>query len=423
MSIMKTLMGASLLAISAASASAEDIAITGGTAFTNGGKGKVENATVLIHDGKIQSVTAGGEVPAGYRSVDASGKWVTVGLMAAGTNLGLMDVGLSGNINDARASDAKNGIGLEVSYAFNPDTTIIPNTRIEGVTRAVTGFSASKDMWRGQSAVIALAGDDMIVREHAVLSIDMDEGAASSNGGSRAALWDSVITKLEESRPNGDDEGDKKDDDKKDKKPKYDSAKAALDRLFAGEIPLLVEVERKADILNVIKLKERFGIEVVITAGGEAWMVAEELAAAKIPVVIDPIRNLPEDFDTLGQTGAAAGRLAAAGVKVAFLAPDTHNTRLVAQSAGNAVAMGMSWEDAMDALTVNAADIFGVADSYGTLEAGKDADVVVWTGDPLELMTTADAVFIRGEEVPMVSRQTKLRDRYMDLPRSPAYVK
>lgn len=417
MNIMKTLMGASLLAISAVSASAEDIAITGGTAFTNGGKGKVENATVLIRDGKIQSVTAGGEVPAGYRSVDASGKWVTVGLMAAGTNLGLMDVGLSGNINDARASDAKNGIGLEVSYAFNPDTTIIPNTRIEGVTRAVTGFSASKDMWRGQSAVIALAGDNMIVREHAVLSVDMDEGAAKSNGGSRAAMWDSVITKLEEARPNGD---DKKDDDKK---PKYDSAKAALDRLFAGEIPLLVEVERKADILNVIKLKERFGIDVVITAGGEAWMVAEELAAAEIPVLIDPLRNLPEDFDTLGQTGAAAGRLAAAGVKVAFLAPDTHNTRLVPQSAGNAVAMGMSWEDAMDALTVNAADIFGVADSYGTLEAGKDADVVVWTGDPLELMTTADAVFIRGEEVPMVSRQTKLRDRYMDLTRSPAYIK
>jgi len=420
MRTFKSLMGASLVALMTAGASAEDIAITGGTAFTDGGSGKVENATVLIHDGKIQSVTAGGAVPAGYRAVDASGKWVTVGFMVSGSNLGLMDVPLSGNLNDAR-TDAKNGMGLEVKYAFNPASTLIPVTRIEGVTRAVTGFSGSKDMWRGQSAVVALAGDDMIVADHVALSIDMDEGAAKSNGGSRAALWDSVITTLEGARPNGDD--DKKDDDKKDKKPKYDSGKAALERVMTGEVPLLVEVERKADILNVIELKKRFGINVVITSGAEAWMVADELAAAGIPVVMDPSRNLPEDFDTLGNTSAAAGRLHAAGVKVAFMAPDTHNSRLVVQNAGIAVAMGMPWDAAVDAISKNPAEIFGVAGSYGTMTAGKDADVVIWNGDPLELMTSADAVFIRGEQIALESRQTKLRDRYMDLPRSPAYNK
>ncbi|WP_286830400.1 MULTISPECIES: amidohydrolase family protein [Kordiimonas] len=421
MSMIKSLMGASLVALMTAGVNAEDIAITGGTAFTDGGSGKVENATVLIHDGKIQSVTSGGDVPAGYRAVDASGKWVTVGFMVSGSNLGLQDVPLSGNLNDARASDHKNGMGLEVKYAFNPASTLIPITRIEGVTRAVTGFSASKDMWRGQSAVVALAGEDMIVADHVSLSIDMDESAARSNGGSRAALWDSVITTLEGARPNGDD--DKDDDDKKDKKPKYDSGKIALERVMTGEVPLLVEVERKADILNVIELKKRFGINVVITAGAEAWMVADELAAAGIPVVMDPSRNLPEDFDTLGNTSAAAGRLHAAGVKVAFMAPDTHNSRLVVQNAGIAVAMGMPWEAAVDAISKNPAEIFGVASSYGTMEAGKDADVVVWNGDPLELMTSADAVFIRGEQVALESRQTKLRDRYKDLTRSPAYNK
>ncbi|MFC4349025.1 amidohydrolase family protein [Kordiimonas lipolytica] len=418
---LKSLMGASLVALMTAGVSAEDIAITGGTAFTDGGSGKVENATVLIHDGKIQSVTAGGDVPAGYRTVDASGKWVTVGFMVSGSNLGLMDVPLSGNLNDARATGSSNGMGLQVKYAFNPASTLIPVTRIEGVTRAVTGFSGSKDMWRGQSAVVALAGDDMIVADYVALSIDMDEGAASSNGGSRAALWDTVITTLEGARPSGDD--DKKDDEKKDKKPKYDSGKMALERVMKGEVPLLVEVERKADILNVIELKKRFGINVVITAGAEAWMVADELAAAGIPVVLDPSRNLPEDFDTLGNTSAAAGRLHAAGVKVAFMAPDTHNSRLVVQNAGIAVAMGMPWEAAVDAISKNPAEIFGVADSYGTMEAGKDADVVVWDGDPLEVMTSADAVFIRGEEVPLVSRQTKLRDRYKELSRSPAFNK
>lgn len=421
MSKMKKLMGASLVALMTAGVNAEDIAITGGTAFTDGGKGKVENATVLIHDGKIQSVSAGGEVPAGYRTVAADGKWVTVGFMVSGTTLGLMEVSLSGNINDSRASKTANGKGLEVGYAFNPASTLIPNTRIEGVTRAVTGFAGSKDMWLGQSAVIALAGDDMIVAPHVALSVDMDEGAANSNFGSRAGLWDVVITTLENARPADEEAG--KDDDKKAKKPKYDSGKAALDRVMKGEMPLLVEVERKADILQTIALKKRFGIDVIITSGAEAWMVADELAAAGIPVVMDPTRDLPEDFDSLGNTGAAAARLHAAGVKVAFVGPDTHNARLVVQNAGNAVAMGMPWDAAVDAISKNPAEIFGVADSYGTLTPGKDADVVVWDGDPLEVMSSPDAVFIRGEEVPLVSRQTKLRDRYKDITRAPAYRK
>lgn len=420
MSIMKSFVGASLMAIMAGAANAENIAITGGTAFTDGGGGKVENATVLIRDGKIQSVMAGSEVPDGYRAVDASGKWVTVGFMVTGTDLGLREVSLSGNITDHNASKAKNTIGMDAAYAFNPASTIIPITRIEGVTRATTGITASKDMWEGQGLVVALAGDDMIVRRHAYVGLDMDEGAASSNYGSRAPLWDEVITKLEHARPNGGD--DKKDDDKA-KKPKYDSGKAALDRVMTGEVPLMITVERKADILHTIDLKARFGIDVIIHGGAEAWMVADKLAAAGIPVLLDPTRNLPEDFDSLANTGTAAARLHAAGVKVAFLPPDTHNSRLVVQNAGNAVAMGMPWDAAVDAISKNPAEIFGVAANYGTLAPGNDADVVVWDGDPLEVMTSADAVFIRGEEVPLVSRQTKLRDRYKDLSRSPAYKK
>lgn len=422
MKMIKSLAGVSLAALMATAAWAENIAITGGTAFTDGGGGKVENATVLIKDGKIEAVSEGGTVPAGYRTVDASGKWVTVGFMVSGTALGLEEVSLSGNITDHRASKAKNTIGMDVAYAFNPANTVLANTRIEGVTRATTQFTGSKDMWRGQGAVIALAGEDMIVRPQAFISIDMDEGAANSNFGSRAPLWDEVITKLEHARPSGDDEAGKEGGDKK-KKEKYDSGKMALDRLFAGDASLFMEVERKADILHAIALKERFGINVVIGYGAEAWMVADKLAAAGIPVVIDPTRALPEDFDTLANTGKAAARLHAAGVKIAFLPPDTHNSRLVVQNAGNAVAMGLPWDAAVDAITKNPAEIFGVADSYGTLAPGMDADVVVWDGDPLELMTSADAVFIRGEEVPLVSRQTKLRDRYKDLTRSPAFRK
>ncbi len=420
MKMIKSLAGVSLAALMATSVCAENIAITGGTAFTDGGSGKVENATVLIKDGKIESVLSGGDVPGGYRTVDAGGKWVTVGFMVSGTALGLEEVSLSGNITDHRATKAKNTIGMDVAYAFNPANTVIPNTRIEGVTRATTQFTGSKDMWRGQGAVIALAGDEMIVRPQAFISIDLDEGSANANFGSRAPMWDALITKLENARPQGDDDPGKEDDKKK---ATYDSAKMALDKLFAGDLSLFVEVERKADILHAIALKDRFGIDVVIGYGAEAWMVADELAKAGIPVVLDPTRALPEDFDTLANTGKAAARLHAAGVKIAFLPPDTHNSRLVVQNAGNAVAMGLPWDAAVDAITKNPAEIFGISDSYGTLAPGMDADVVVWDGDPLELMTSPDAVFIRGEQVPLVSRQTKLRDRYQVITRAPAYRK
>ena len=417
---------------------AEDVAITGGTAFTNGGKGKVENATVLISSSGIVSVVSGGPVPAGYRTVDASGKWVTAGFMVAGSSLGLGEVSLSGDNNDARADKAKDGIVLDVAYSLNPKNAIIANTRIEGVTRAVTQFSRSKDNWIGLGAVIQLGGDStdkMITHNKAFLHLDVDEGAARSNGGSRSAMWAEVIKKLDGAKPKpksdednkaaeNDENDEKKEGNKKKAKEKKGGDKI-LAELFSDNLPLPLQVNahRVSDIRQVIKLKERYGIEVMLTGAREAWMVADELAAAGIPVLIDPLDNLPSRFDMLASTSASAARLHAAGVKVAFLPPDTLNARLVVQSAGNAVAMGMPWEAAIDALTVNAAEIFGVSDHYGTLTEGKVADVVVWDGDPLEVMTSPDHVFIQGEEIPLVSRQTKLRDRYKEIPRAPGLKK
>jgi len=405
---------------------AEDIAITGGTAFTNGGKGKVENATVLMSDGKIVSVTTGGAVPAGYRALDASGKWITVGFMASGTSLGMGEVGLSGDNNDARAPKAKDTIGLDVVYSLNPFNAVIANTRIEGVTRAVTQFGGTKDNWLGTGAVIQLGGetaDDMIVRNKAFIHLDVDEGAAGANGGSRSAMWADVIKKLDGAKPKPKDDmkdADNKKTDKKKPKEKSEGDKL-LASLFAGDISLQVNAHRASDIRQVIALQKRYGFTVMLTGAREAWMVADELAAANIAVLINPLDNLPSRFDMLASTGANAARLQAAGVKIAFLPPDTYNSRLVVQSAGNAVAMGLPWEAAVDALSVNAAEIFGVSDSYGKLAPGMDADVVVWDGDPLEVMTSPDAVFIQGEQIPLVSRQTKLRDRYKEIPRAPGF--
>ena len=416
---------------------AEDVAVTGGTAFTNGGNGKVENATILMSDGKIVSVTSGGVVPDGYRTLDATGKWVTVGFMSSGGSLGLGEVNLSGDNNDATAPKAKDTINLDVAHSLNPYNAIIANTRIEGVTRAVSQFSRSKDNWIGTGSVIQLGGkaaSDMIVRGKAFIHLDVDEGAARGNGGSRSALWADVLKKLDDAKPKPKDDETKeseKDDDAKDgdkkadkKKPKEKTGgKKLLADLFAGKFSLQVNAHRASDIAHVIAMQKHYGFSVMLTGAREAWMMADELAAAGIPVLLNPLDNLPSRFDMLASTSQNAARLHAAGVKIAFLPPDTNNSRLVVQSAGNAVAMGLPWEAAVDAMTVNPAEIFGVADSYGTLKEGMDADVVVWNGDPLEVMTSPDAVFIQGDQIELVSRQSKLRDRYKEIPRAPGFKK
>jgi imidazolonepropionase-like amidohydrolase len=430
MNILSTLKGASVaVAIAGASLSAayaEDIAITGGTAFTNGGKGKIENATILVSDGKISSVNAGGDVPSGYRVIDASGQWVTVGLMATGTTLGLTEVPLSGSLNDATAGNAKNTIGLDVTYAIDPSSTLIPITRIEGITRAVTGLSSTKDYWLGQGAVIHLGdGFDLVEKQGAYIGLQIGEGAARKAGGSRAALWQEIYAKLEGARPEPEsgEKEDGKDEKKADKKKKPSAEKKALERLFNGETSLMVTANRAADILQVIRLKKHFGFEVILTGAVEAWRVADELAKADIPVVLDALESLPQSFETLGATQTNAGRLVAAGVTIAITGKGSHNARLMPQNAGNAVSNGLSWEAAMDAMTVGPAKIFGMSDSYGTLEAGKDADIVVWNGDPIELSTSPTAVLIKGDQIELVSRQTKLRDRYLEITRSPQFKK
>ena len=185
--------------------------------------------------------------------------------------------------------------------------------------------------------------------------------------------------------------------------------------MIKGEIPLLVDARRAADIRQVIALKQRHPqLNIAITYATEGWRVAKELAENNIAVILNPEANLPFGFDQLGATLKNAGRLAAQGVKVS-IGMETHNIRLARQHAGNAVANGLSWEQGLAALTINVANLYGVDDKLGSLEVGKQADVVVWSGDPLEVTETAEHVIISGMPVKMESRQTKLRDRYLTL--------
>ena len=200
----------------------------------------------------------------------------------------------------------------------------------------------------------------------------------------------------------------------------------ALQGVVSGDIPLLANVERASDIEALINLTDEYELRAIINGGAEAWMLADRVAAANIAVILVPTVNLPFSFDVINARLGAANILVEAGVTVALAAEGSnpsHNARNITQSAGNAVADGLDWDIALRAITLAPAEIYGVADSVGSIEAGKAADLVIWPADPFELTTYAETVMINGVLIPMVSRQTLLRDRYLqsESGKPPAY--
>ncbi|MFQ3189824.1 MAG: imidazolonepropionase-like amidohydrolase [Paraglaciecola sp.] len=395
---------------------AKSIAIVGAKVHTMSSQGTINNATVLIKDGKIQRVMEGELALSGYEIIDANGKSVTPGLIGASTTLGLVDVGFSAGTNDSNSSltsISKTGAAFDVSYAINPDSSLMAIARIEGVTSAATSMGQTGQLFNGQGAMISL-GDisNPVIQAKAFISTRVGNSGADTMGGSRSVLWVSLEKALAEAKfaigksltPSDEWHGELSRADI-----------AALIPLVKGEMPLLVDARRAADIRQVIALKQRQPqLNIVITHATEGWRVAKELVDNNIPVILDPEANLPFGFDQLGSTLKNAGRLAAAGVKVS-IGMETHNIRLARQHAGNAVANGLSWDQGLAALTINVAKLYGIDDQLGSLEAGKVADVVIWSGDPLEVTEVAEMVLIAGEIVDMQSRQSKLRDRYLKL--------
>lgn len=395
---------------------AKNIAIVGAKVHTMSSQGTLDNATVLIKDGKIQRVVQEQPVLAGYEVINANGKVVTPGLIGASTSLGLVDVGFSAGTNDSNSSltsISKTGAAFDVSYAINPDSSLMAIARIEGVTSAATSMGRTGQLFNGQGAVITLGDANApVLQERAFISTRVSNSGADTVGGSRGVLWVSLKNALAEAKfaigkslkPSNEWHGELSRSDI-----------AALIPVVKGEIPLLVDARRAADIRQVIALKQRQPqLNIVITYATEGWRVAKELADNNIPVILDPEANLPFGFDQLGSTLENAGRLADAGVKVS-IGMETHNIRLARQHAGNAVANGLNWDQGLAALTINVASLYGIEDKLGSLETGKLADLVIWSGDPLEVTESAELVLISGEPINMQSRQSKLRDRYLKL--------
>lgn len=411
-----------LAAVSAA-AQADTYAIINGVIHTQGDAGVIREGTVLIRDGRIAGVGRDITIPEDAEVIDAAGKVVTPGLMDPASALGLVEVGAVDASVDTSTKSDRFTAAHSVADAINPRSTLIPIQRIEGVTRAISVPGPSWDggnIISGRSAAISLGSvDDFIVKEHAGMHVSFGETGAKLAGGTRGTAMLALREALQDAK---DYAGNRRAFEAADR---YDYALSRLDLdalqpVIRGEMPFVASVNRASDIEAMLRLAGDFGLDLVISGGAEAWMVADQLAAADVPVILNTLQNLPSSFESIGSSLQNAAALHAAGVKIAFTA-GSHNARNITQYAGNAVANGLSWTAALAAITTNPAEIFGIG-NFGRLEPGYDADVVVWDGDPLEVTTYADHVFIRGSKVDMTSRQILLRERYRDRePRPQSY--
>jgi imidazolonepropionase-like amidohydrolase len=426
----------------AGAASAETVAIVGGHIHTVGAAGEINSGTVLIKDGKIVAVGADVQVPAGAKVIDAKGAVVTPGFIAADAGLGETEVGVDEDALELGDFTAGPGDGtrdlltqskdltaaFDVQYALNPESTVIPLARLAGITRAVVtpeypyggrrGGEARDALFAGQAAVIKLGGEDLLVKAHAAMVLDLGESGGDHAGGSRNATVQTLKETLADVRAYMHDKAAYE----KNQTRAYAVSKADLEALIPvveGKIPVLVSAQRASDIRLALKIAQEEKLKIILDGADEGWMVAKEIAAAHVPVVLNPTDDLPESFERLGATMNNAARLQAAGVEVVVGgASENYRVRELRYLAGNAVAYGLPWNEALKAVTINPARVFGVADKAGSLEPGKDADVVVWSGDPFEPMSQPIAVFIKGEAQPLTTRSLELRDRYMDLHRS-----
>ncbi|HEX6039531.1 amidohydrolase family protein [Longimicrobium sp.] len=412
----RTLIAAAAAALLATPAAAQTIAITGGTVMPISGPA-IPNGTVLIQNGRIAAVGANVAIPAGAVRIDATGKTVTPGLFESSTNIALVEVDAVGTTNDYRFQDEDQvAAAFNVADGINPRSMVIPVTRIAGVTTVVSRPAGG--LISGQGLAFDLIGDnvgEMAIRSPIAMFGSVSESEQDdAGGGTRGGLFMRLREALEDARvwarnPQAFERGETR---------QFSISRldlAALQPVLRGELPLVLEAHRASDIQTAIRIAQEYNLKLIIAGGTEGWMVADDLARARVPVLVKVLRNLPESFESLGARYDNAALLRRAGVQVAITTGETYKAFNIRQEAGNAVAYGLPYEEALRAVTLYPAQIFGVADRYGTLEPGKVANVVVWDGDPLELLTRVDQVIIRGQQVPMVSRETMLRDRYMNL--------
>jgi imidazolonepropionase-like amidohydrolase len=415
-SVVRRVLGTAAL-FTALPVQAQTVAITGARVHPVSGP-VIENGTVLIRDGRIAAVGANVTVPSEARRIDAAGKWVTPGIFNAGTSLGVTEIGAVGETNDTRAQGNNDGVtaSFRVWDGFNPSSPLLQVTKNDGITTA--GVIPGGSLIGGQGAVVSLRDGpmrDVLLRGPAAMFANL--GARGQNiGSSRGEVFQRLRDVLDDARlyPR------RRADLERNASRPLAARRADLEALqpvLAGTLPIVIDADRATDITQALDLGRQYGMRVAVSSATEGWKVAEQLGAARAYVLVGALNNIPRDFSSLGARQDNAALLHRAGAKVVIAGgTDAFNARNVKYEAGVAVAFGMPWDAALRAVTLTPAELYGVASRTGSLEVGKDATLVVWSGDPFELSTRAEHVFVQGTEVQAPSRQDELMRRYRALP-------
>jgi imidazolonepropionase-like amidohydrolase len=420
-------------AVAAASDPGKPVAITGGKLLTIT-HGTIENGVVVIENGKIAAVGAAGsvKVPAGAQVIDAKGMTVYPGLIDSESHLGLTEIDAAKDTNDLVETSDEIMPHMHVADAFHAETELIPVSRYNGVTNAIVAPD-SQDTLPGQDSLIQLAGSDasqmLLVRDIAMplnftgkqrrnesfasasypqtrmgMAAQMRQSFTDAQG--YAAKWDEYNKKKAATKAG----------DAPPSPPSRDLKLEALLPYLEGKKPVIVKAEEPSDLETAYALAQEFKLHVILNGLTQSQGIYDKVASWELPVIVGSIYDDPKQWERYDAVYKMPGELSKRGVKIAFASFDAHQVRNLPYAAGFAVAFGLPYDEAMKALTLYPAQIWGVDDKLGSLDVGKTANMVVANGDPLDVTTDVKHVFIEGREIPMANRQTELRDRYQNKP-------
>ena len=367
---------------------------------------------VLIDDNKISQVSTSSL--RGDLVINGTGKILTPGIISTDTEIGIVEIGALSVTRD----DSSNlyQIGFSIYDAFNPNSVLIPWNRSNGITSTLTLPQNTNSPIGGLGSFFVLDSSLEISGSKDVVMIGRVGGSGSESRAETFAIIEDLL-EFASSIDSSDMKTYKDIAEIIDGSPIAETMDLhprdlkALHKLVNDELPLIIKANRASDLLKLIKLKEEYDLNLIIMGAQEAGLVASRIAESKIPLIINPINNIPESFDELGANIELAGKLEDLGITLMFNAPRDHNYHLIRQGAGVAVANGMSYAGALKALTLSPVEVFKLG-NRGQIAPGKIADLIIWDADPLEPSSMPEKVFINGEDIDLTSRMSRLTERY-----------
>jgi imidazolonepropionase-like amidohydrolase len=411
--------------------------IRGGTVVPVTGP-RIPNGTVVIENGRITAVGANAQAPAGATVIDATGQFVYPGLINAGTNMGLVEMGgVPGPVDSRELGDFNPN--LITTTAVNVGSEHIGVTRANGITSVITVAGGS--VLSGLAGLINLAGytnEEMIAKQKAALLLSWPNaggGGGRGRGGGRfggggggaaeqQAAYQNNVRQIYRWFAEAKAYGEVRDrvmagGGQPPAGWETDFRLDAMVPAVRGEMPILVDASTVEQMRDVIRFMDSLRVKVIISGAREGWQMADTLAARNIPVIMDGVTGTPGNDEPYDLVYSNPGVLQRAGVMLAFATGGASSARDLPYEVGLSIAFGMDPEEGLKAMTINPARMFGVDSAYGSIEVGKVANVIVTTGDPIDIRTSIKEVFVMGRRMPFNDRHTELYEMYRARPKPP----